>query len=203
MSIYAFPEQIDPAARYLFYLHGRIIEDQGIPAVDPTFGEYQYQAILDKLASYGFVVLSEVRSKNTDSLAYARRVAGQVGELLQAGVPAQNVTVVGASKGAGIAIFVSNLLGNQEINYVLLAICEPGNVRDLVQNQISLSGKVLSIYDSSDPYGGTCQDLLAFSEGKGLSSHDEIVLDLGLSHGLLYRPLDDWVLPTVEWAGKQ
>jgi hypothetical protein len=200
-SKYAFPETIDPARRYLFYIHGRIIEDQGIPAVDPTFGEYQYQAILEKLAGYGFVVLSEVRSKDTDSMSYARIIASQIRKLLQAGVPAQNVTVVGASKGAGINIFVSNLLGDPEINYVLLAICEPGFVKDLVESQISLSGNVLSIYDSNDPYGGTCQDLFAFSEGKGLARHDEIVLNLGLSHGLLYRPLDEWVLPTIEWAG--
>ena len=200
-SKYAFPEAIDPASRYLFYIHGRIIEVQGIPAVDPTFGEYQYPAILEKLAGYGFVVLSEPRLEDTDSVKYARRIAGQVRELLQAGVPAQNVTVVGASKGAAITIFVSNLLEDPEINYVLLAICEPGLVQDLVNNQISLSGNVLSIYDSIDPYAGTCQDLFAFSEGKGLARHDEIVLNLGLSHGLLYRPLDEWVLPTIEWAG--
>ena len=27
---YAFPSSIDPAGKYLFYLHGKIIEDQGI-----------------------------------------------------------------------------------------------------------------------------------------------------------------------------
>ena len=42
----AFPDVIDPAKRYMFYLHGKILEDQGIPAVSPEFGEYQYKEIL-------------------------------------------------------------------------------------------------------------------------------------------------------------
>jgi hypothetical protein len=70
---YAFPISIDPTKQYLFYLHGKIIEDQGIPAISPEFGEYQYEAILDKLSSFGFVVISEQRPKNTDGIAYARK----------------------------------------------------------------------------------------------------------------------------------
>ena len=35
LSAYAFPDAIDPAKEYLFYLHGKIIEDQGIPAISP------------------------------------------------------------------------------------------------------------------------------------------------------------------------
>jgi CubicO group peptidase (beta-lactamase class C family) len=46
ISAYTFPETIDPAGQYLFYLHGKIIEDQGIPAVSEEFGEYEYEAIL-------------------------------------------------------------------------------------------------------------------------------------------------------------
>jgi len=38
---YEFPDSIDPERRYLFYQHGRIIEDQGIPAISPQYGEYE------------------------------------------------------------------------------------------------------------------------------------------------------------------
>jgi hypothetical protein len=37
LSAYAFPDEIDPAGKYLFYLHGKIIEDQGIPCGQPRF----------------------------------------------------------------------------------------------------------------------------------------------------------------------
>ena len=46
LAAYAFPATIDPDADYLFYLHGKIIEDQGLPAISPDYGEYQYLAIL-------------------------------------------------------------------------------------------------------------------------------------------------------------
>ena len=200
---YAFPEQIDPALRYLFYLHGKIIEDQGLPAVSPDYGEYEYGAILQRLNEHGFRVISEQRPPDTDGWEYAQRVAEQVSELLNAGVPAENISVVGASKGAGIAIFVSNLVKNEAINYVPMAICAPDTVAELIQAQVVLYGNVLSIYDSADQYAGSCAELFEYSQGMGLTRHEEIVLQVGTGHGVLFQPLDEWVAPVVEWAGGQ
>jgi hypothetical protein len=202
LSVYAFPASLDPARRYLFYLHGKIIEDQGLPAISPDYGEYEYATILEKLGENGFVVVSEQRAKNTDPHEYAIRVAEQVTQLLEAGVPAQNITIVGASKGGGIAIEVSHLLENPAIHFVILAICAPETVQELIQNQVTLYGNVLSIYDSSDSLASSCQDLFAFSEGKGLDRFDEIVLNTGTGHGILYKPLDEWIVPAVQWASK-
>jgi len=200
LSAYAFPASIDPSKQYLFYLHGKIVEDQGLHAVSPDYGEYEYEAILEKFAGYGFVVISEQRPKNADGMKYAKRVVGQVTELLKAGVPAKNITVVGASKGAGITIEISHLLENKEINFVIMAICNPEEVEALKQNQTILYGNVLSIYDSVDEYAGSCQELFEMSEGKGIGRYDEIVLNIGTGHGILYKPLDEWLIPAVEWA---
>ncbi len=30
--------------------------------------------------------------------------------------------------------------------------------------------------------------------------HEELILNIGTGHGILYKPLDEWILPTVEWA---
>jgi hypothetical protein len=166
LSGYAFPDSIDPAKQYLFYLHGKIIEDQGIPAISPDFGEYEYDAILKKLGGYGFVVISEPRPKNTDSAEYAKKITEQAAALLKAGVPAKNITVVGASKGAAIAAYVSHFLENKEVNFVILAICHPDNVAAFKQEQNFLYGNVLSIYDSADELAGSCKDLFSFSVGK-------------------------------------
>ena len=200
LSAYAFPASIDPAKRYLFYLHGKIIEDQGLPAVSPEFGEYQYGAILEVLQGYGFIVISEQRPKDTEPSVYASKIKGQLTTLLEAGVPPTHITVVGASKGAGITIYVSNLLGVDGINYVILGICHPDVVSDLIHAGIALSGNVLSIYDHSDAWAGSCQDLFVYSDDKGLSTSAEIVLEVGSGHGVLYQPLDEWILPTVKWA---
>jgi hypothetical protein len=201
LSDYAFPVSIDPAKQYMFYLHGKIVEDQGIPAISPDYGEYEYGAILKELSEYGFVVISEQRPKNADGVKYARKIAEQITALLDAGVPAKNITVVGASKGAGIAIFVSHFLENEEVNFVIMAICHPDEVEYLKQNQILLYGNILSIYDSVDEFAGSCQELFSFSEGKGISKYDEVVLNIGTGHGILYKPLDEWIIPTVQWAG--
>lgn len=197
---YAFPERIDPAKRYLFYLHGKIIEDQGIPAVSPDYGAYEYQAILEKLNSYGFVVISEQRAKNTDPAVYARRVAEQVTTLLNAGVPAANITVVGASKGALITVYAAHFLANKDLSFAILAVCNPEAFDAFKRDQAFLYGNILSLYDSADVYAGSCQDLYAFSEGKGIARHEEMVLHLGAGHGILYQPLDEWIIPVIRFA---
>jgi hypothetical protein len=200
LSTYAFPDSIDPARKYLFYLHGKIIEDQGIPAISPDYGEYEYEAILEKLASYGFIVISEQRPKNADRTKYAERVVRQLTELLNAGVPAKNITVIGASKGAGIAMVIFYLLKNQEVNFVVMGTCDPDTVASLKQNDMFLYGNVLAIRDSVDELSGSCQELFAFSEGKGLARREEIVLHIGTGHGILYKALDEWIVPAVEWT---
>jgi hypothetical protein len=200
LSGYAFPASIDPQARYLFYLHGKLIEDQGLPAISPEYGEYEYIPILEALEAGGYVVISEQRAAGTDSVEYAHRVAGQVTLLLTSGVSPTAIVVVGASQGAWIAIHVSHTLGNDKINYVLLSICSPETVQALIQDEIHLSGSVLSIYDAGDALAGSCQALFDYSEDKGTCQVEELVLQLGRGHGMLYQPLDEWVLPTLDWG---
>jgi len=199
LSMYIFPMSINPTKRYMFYLHGRIIEDQGIPAVSSEYGTYEYEAILEKLASHGFTIISEQRQKNTDGMKYAERVAGQVTELLDADVPAKNITVVGASKGAAITIAISDMLANQEPNYVLMGTCDSETVQLYKQKNIYLYGNVLTIRDSVDELSGSCQGLFEFSAGK-IARYEELVLNIGTGHGILYKPLDEWILPAVQWA---
>lgn len=203
LSAYQFPASIDPESRYLFYLHGRIIEVQGLPAIDPNYGEYEYQAILKALESHGLRVISEQRSSDTDADAYARRVVGQIAELLSAHVPAGQITVVGASKGAAIAAAVSSMLKDPRVNFVLVGTCPPSMIDEWKSSHRVFYGNVLAIYDSADTeYAGSCEELFRMSEGAGLGRHEEIVLHVGTGHGILYKPLDAWVLPTLDWANK-
>jgi len=202
LTQYVFPASIDPSKRYLFYLHGKIIEDQGIPAVSSDYGEYEYKTILEKLASHGFTMISEQRQKNTDGMEYAERVSRQVTELLDAGVPAKNITVIGASKGAAITIAISNILANKELNFVLMGTCDPETIQLYKQQGVFLFGNVLTIRDVVDEFSGSCQELFAFSEGK-IARHEELLLNIGTGHGILYKPLDEWILPAVQWADQK
>ena len=189
------PKNIDTRANYLFYLHGRIIEEQGIRPTSERYGVYEYEKILDKLKSRGLVVISEPRPRGTDIDQYAAKVIGQIQKLLKAGVAPQHITVVGASKGSVIAMVVSLRLKNSDVNFVLMGNCNDGT---LEQRQVDLWGNVLSIFDTSDEIGGTCQKF--FERAKGLNRRKEVELRTGLGHGFLYRDMNEWIDPAVEWA---
>jgi hypothetical protein len=115
-------------------------------------------------------------------------------------VPSGHITVVGASKGAYIAALSSYIIKDREINYVLLATCYPGMADEWKSSGMRLYGNVLAIRDEVDGFAGSCEPLFAFSEGRGLGRHHELVLHVGAGHGIVYHPLDEWLGPTLEWA---
>lgn len=190
-------DKIDVRAMYLFYLHGIIVENEGVRPTSPQYGVYEYEEILKRFVGKGFIVISERRPRGTDPHQYARKVLGQINRLLKAGVPPQHITVVGASRGGGIAIFTSTLLKNRDVNFVILAAC--GDFSVYRDTKVDLWGNILSIYDSKESTGvGTCQRF--FDNSTGVNKRKEIVVELGLGHGLLYRPYKEWVEPTTQWA---
>jgi pimeloyl-ACP methyl ester carboxylesterase len=186
------PAVIDPRARYLVYLHGRIVETLGRHAVSPDFGPYQYDAILQALAARGFTVISEVRAPGS-GLSFAARVVGQVRALVRAGVPKTSVTVLGASMGGLLALDTSAELGEDDVNFVILAGCG-GESEQLASR---LRGRVLSIYDDRDRYQPSCRE--TFARAPQLRAAKEVVLRLGLDHGLLFTPRKEWLDLASAW----
>lgn len=189
------PDEIDASARYLFYLHGRIIEEKGVRPTHPRFGVYEYRAILETFADLGFVVISEVRPSAADVATWAERVGGQVRRLVSGGVPPEHITVVGFSKGGVIAIFASSALADDRLNFVFMGACGPW-----VEGQADLvpRGRLLALRESSDSLVGSCSELFA-RRGVGGESR-EVVTDLGGGHGAFYRPQPEWVQEVVAWA---
>jgi len=181
------------APPYVFYLHGRIIEDQGERPTHPEFGVYEYRKILDELSSEGFDVISERRPPGTEPAAYADRVAEQVRELLTRGVPPERITVVGFSKGGGIATLASAALKEPEVGFVWLAACGDGTFGPSGPRPV---GDVLSIFEASDPLGASCAGL--FERGSELR-HEEIRIETGLGHGAFYTPRREWMGPLTAW----
>jgi hypothetical protein len=189
------PAEIDPQARYLFYLHGQIVEDKGVRPEHPQFGVYEYEAIRDTLSSRGLTVISEARQAGTDVWKYAEKTTGQIEKLLAAGVPARHITVAGHSKGGAITMLTSSLLNNDRVNFVLMACCGDW----VVDNpHLDLKGHILSIYEASDEWTGSCRR--AFEKATQPLVAEEIEIQTGLGHGAFYRPMPEWVNPLVAWA---
>ena len=187
------PQNPDPVLKYVFYLHGGIVQAQGANAVSQYYGKYEYQAILEKLQSKGYYVISEVRPKNSTEPEYAEKVSTQIDQLIAKNIPPQNITILGASLGAYIAMHVSMLNEEDRLNYVLLGLCSDYAVKSFSKSRSELRGNFLSIYEKSDSRN-SCEEI--FAEYPGFK---EIQLDMGNSHGFLYKPYDEWVVPMIEW----
>jgi hypothetical protein len=121
----------DPAApRHLIYLHGRILqEQQSARPRHPRFGYYEMGAILAAFRDRGFVVSGEVRPKSATVDDSADRVVAQVRRLLDSGVPADHVTVVGGSMGAGIALVASSCSARASATVFSTVLCRNGSAR--------------------------------------------------------------------------
>ena len=192
-----------PPTRHLIYLHGRIVQDeQSARPRHPQFGYYEMEKILAAFRERGFVVSAKIRAKSASVSDSADQVIEEVRGLLESGVPADHVTVVGASMGASIALVASARLQNPDVRYCVLGACLSENVRALLADERQgPSGHVLSIREASDDVTRSCAPWNSDLESQFPFVARELVLGTGLGHGFLYRPLPEWVDPIVEWAG--
>lgn len=182
-------------AETIFYLHGRIIEVEGVQPVHERFGLYDYLGTIEALRANGATVISDVRTADTNAMEYARSVVEQIEDLITSGEPAGNITVVGFSKGGTIAIYVSSLLSNPDVNFVFLAACS-----DWLSStpELTVSGNILSIFEKSDTLAGSCKKLV--QGNSEISSFHEIKLSTGKGHGAFYLPRKAWIEPLLSWV---
>src|SRR5215469_3233826 len=192
------PAKIDPGARYLFHMHGYVVERLG-PAGAVSAG-YWWRWTVEALADRGFVVISEARPRDTDVQAYALTVARQVARLRAAGVPADHITVTGMSKGGVITVLTTATIADPNVRFVVFAGCPPSwdnGIRTGFQALGRAQGHVLSMYDRYDSDVSSCSQY--FQNSAGLT-FKEMIFDAGLGHALFYKPDRLWVDPAVAWA---
>jgi len=186
------PNEPETNAKYLFYMHGIQLEELGADHKQVQ----DYEKILHSLASHGTEVISE-RRKPVVIESYARMISDQVNDLLSKGVPANNITVSGYSKGALITQAVSGLLQNPNINFILIAGCT-----DLYQIDPSIiQGRILSIYDKEDDQFYSCSKRIN-ARGEGVT-FKEVSIISGRGHRVFRLPeqkyLDLWVDALFAW----
>lgn len=183
--------------KYVFFLHNKFVELFDLQEKHPDYGRAEYHEILNRLSASGFRVISEKRPKDTDMEMYAVKVVQQIDSLVKAGVKPEDITVIGTSKGGYIAQYVSTLLRNPEVNFVLIGCYQDNDLTN--RPEINLCGNILSIYEKTDSFGVTMTNRIETSEHK-IPHFKEIELHTGLKHGFLYHPMDEWMLPAMEWA---
>ena len=180
--------------RHIFYMHGRIIEEQGKDAYSEKFGKYELDSIVSSLRVDNSIVHCEVRRENVESIDYARFVSKQVDSLINSGVKPIDISIVGASKGAIIAANISTL-NQHPINYVLIA---GNNNYQEENNDWKFHGQVLCIYDLSDSIAGKHYDYWEHKDNS-TARFKQLEIRTNLGHGFLYKPMEIWMKPTKKW----
>jgi len=189
----AFPETINVGEKYVFYSHGFIVEGTNPTPVHPRFGTYDFPAIKAALSAPDFNLIAYHRPAGTNPGEFADKLAGDVKRLIAAGVAAQNITLMGFSRGSMITAMASSNLGMENLNTILMAVC--GNWIGS-RPDIKLAGRVLSVYETSDRFG-TCQPLVDHSDK--ITSFKEIAISTGKEHGAFFTPRKEWITPVLKW----
>lgn len=184
---------------HIFYLHGRIVQEQGINAVSEKFGKYEYTKIIDSLRIIGgSEIHAEIRKPNTNFDEFCIYTSNQIDSLIRNEVHPKNIMVVGASMGGVMAMKISSININP-INYVFL-----GSNNDSIEKDFdfNLHGRILGIYEKSDSicdknyqyWINKCEEVIEFKQLK---------IDTGLGHGFLYRPLKEWMNPVKKMVKRE
>jgi hypothetical protein len=192
---YSMPSDIDPSAKYFFFLHNYYVEKNG-----PN-GDCKYYDILNAFREKGFVVISELRTGKIVPGEYAEKIVKQVGILLDAGVNPKNITVAGHSKGGVIALCAASQLANPNIGFVVMAGCGIKPLAGAYPDFTRLKGDFLSIYASSDTIAASCQK--AFSHTITGVANSEIQVQSDSGHRLFFQPKDIWLKPVMSWLEKR
>jgi len=183
--------------RILFFLHNRFLETHNLSEAHPDFGQVEYTEILEAFKHSGLKVISEKRNGNVNAREYAQGIVHKIDSLIQNGTQPSKITVVGTSKGGYIAQYVSTLANNPELNFVFVASFQNSDIQNIPD--INYCGNILTVFEKSDPYGvsavkrkqqSTCQ----------IQNFKEVELNTGMGHGFLFKPLNEWMEPTIQWA---
>jgi len=185
--------------RFMFFLHNRFLENHGLQEVHPEYGRCEYKEIIAAFENKGFNVLSEKREGEVDVRAYASGITKQIDSLIQIGIKPNQITVVGTSKGGYIAQYVSTLARNPELNFVFVACYQDSDIQN--HPDINFCGNILTIYDKSDTYGVSAAERKLTSTCN-IQDFKEIEINTGMGHGFLFKPMEEWIEPTIKWGLK-
>jgi len=181
--------------QHIFYVHGAIVREQGPEAISKEFGAYRFHDIVKALEETGATVHAALRPKDSSFQQGVQALTDEISALLASGVRPNDITIIGASEGGIMSLVAATNLANDQLSFVIMGACSPWAETNL---KLNLHGRILSIYEKGDAFGGTCSAIARKSTR--VSAYREIPLHTGLRHGFLYRPLPEWINPTLRWA---
>jgi len=194
-NLFASAEKNDDL--YIFFLHNRFLEERELNEPHPEYGRAEYNEILTEFEKNGLKVISEKRNGNVNVREYAQGIVNQIDSLIKSGIEPRRITIVGTSKGGYIAQYVSTYANNPDLNFVFIASFRNSDLVNIPE--INFCGNILTIYEKTDPLGVSAIERKENSTCE-IKHFKEIELNTGMRHGFLFKPLKEWIEPTVKWA---
>ncbi len=189
----------DSIPNYLFFLHGRFLENHSLKDKHEEYGRVEYKEILNRFTNLGYTVISEKREPETNASEYAEKVLRQIDSLKALKVPSEKITVVGTSKGGYIAQYVSSYAKDSVLNFVFVGGFHESDIDDMPD--VQWYGRICSIHESTDDIATSAMKKLERNEGLILDFY-ELKLNTGKKHGFLYKAMDEWIVPAANWGKK-
>lgn len=183
--------------RFIYFLHNRFLEQYDLNESHPEYGRAEYLEIIEVYKNRGFNVVSEKRKGNVSVRAYALKVTAQIDSLLKAGIEPNKITVIGTSKGGYIAQYVSTFSKNPNLNFVFIGSFRNSDIENIPE--INYCGNILTICEKTDPLGVSALQRKESSTCE-IKHFKEIELNTGLKHGFLFKAMEEWIEPSIEWA---
>ena len=183
--------------RYIVFLHNRFLETHELNELHPQYGRTEYKEIINEFEKAGFTVISEIRYGNVNARNYAIKVIEQIDSLVNHGSNPNRITVIGTSKGGYIAQYVSTMANNPNLNFVFIASFRNPDIQNIPE--INYCGNILTIYEKSDPYGVSAVARKNTSSCQ-IRNFKEVELNTGMGHGFIFKPLKEWIHPSIQWA---
>jgi hypothetical protein len=153
-----------------------------------------HAAIVAALGDMGFTVDTMAYGGEARS-DYARRVAGMIHSLLDAGVAPEQITVVGAGYGSPVAVLASAIAGNRNVNYVVLGGCDPQLKTDYT---FRMSGRVLGVRDAGNLGSHSCRPL--WRDAPKVRDRRDMVIATGFGASTFDQPREAWLQPLQAWS---
>ena len=115
--------------------------------------------------------------------------------MIESGRSADQIKVIGTSKGAYIAQLASAQLQEPEVRWVLVGGC---HTKRMSKGEFpAMTGRVLSIYDTSDQIASSCAPYKALTAKT--HSFQEISISQGEGHGFQFSADPAWITPALNW----
>ena len=174
--------------KYIFFLHGRFLKENGLHDDHPQYGKFEYAAMIQALAAADFHIVSEIGPAGTNAIDYAIKIVDQIDSLLKIGVSSSAIMVTGTSKGAYIAQYVSTFAKNSQLNFVFIGCYRDSDLKEIPE--INLCGNILNIYERSDSFGVSALKRREHST-MDIPMFKELELNTGRKHGFCTRLIRD------------